>query len=783
MSSFEVNNSITLDPCTKISTFEKLGNYILNFEQCDIKETICRIVAIVLLGPPLIIPLGLTCTAIDITQDCLIPSLKKAKLHAMLQYYKALPSRWGWGKVSVRYAIQFIQDLEKHNIPSQTMVKKTYNTYRFLQRWQALPDEDQIGLLKLFNTHDECPLTTTISPKRPQVISELSPTQIQKMYQRIRFSKTFWMELEADTQKAYFTLFLNHQDNENILLTLNILPTRPKAIETLDRTYLQTIHEFIMQDPKKMKEVKLHLQAHYAKAFLQANLPFPQQKKPQASALTTFFSSQLSYLSNYMPTALFHLFPHEEPNFCFPFPNQQTFETLLANPETWNQIKTDEKLNYLYGFYIYNHPIPEGFIQEIDEPLKNYIAHSPNCFARLPKEVQEKLLHNLLITENKVCLDFISESPEYALANLRLGRLLVQKNFTLLEKNETSLRESPAIGIGKDKNHISHVLKVITKHKMINVGENTGLFIPAIGKEYLSQKEVEALGDLMAKIYLSRTLLTGLLFDPRLFKAITELPLSELQKATFSETSLQTHVKTFSKVAQINDALPRYQPLIASISNYESQSQSIQEKFRKEIGSYLQIDPEEPFKKYIDENGNVSEAFMTLIKTGDETFKKKVLTAIFSPKDQQIAKGIFHLGKGLVLGLGKAKWEHILKQPNPSIYLSQKTQGSLDRNLIAEYTYSAENETQKQTTWIKQWILHEASEEELKCFLIWLTAAASMDLEGDPITITKGPNLTVGSCFNTLYLPDDIRKIKDKEGFIRELKKEMRMGQILMNDE
>jgi hypothetical protein len=184
---------------------------------------------------------------------------------------------------------------------------------------------------------------------------------------------------------------------------------------------------------------------------------------------------------------------------------------------------------------------------------------------------------------------------------------------------------------------------------------------------------------------------------------------------------------------------------------------------------------------------------MVAIKKNLSEFKEFFRCFVFSQETSfgQIGKmlaPIHAIAKGMKSichrGFGRAEnihhWDTTTRNIDYQAF-SEKVQGSLDPSIIARqiHSFSPLDEFNKKVRWLKEWIIEEATQDELKAFLKFSTGTSAL-LKGKTIGISHQarPYLPVPkahTCSFTLELapePSQYEFYNDhtKEGFIKTLK-------------
>lgn len=219
--------------------------------------------------------------------------------------------------------------------------------------------------------------------------------------------------------------------------------------------------------------------------------------------------------------------------------------------------------------------------------------------------------------------------------------------------------------------------------------------------------------------------LTGHHFDPAIFKAIHALTPNEID-LPFDQLSWKSLLKMCKAISEGSEH--KFAATICNILLNENPSLNDLTNAAHSLLNLDEISDEE---------------FNFLIAPNNETFlKNKLLTYVLTAESSMgilclrlapihaIAKGM----KSLTLRNNQT-WKMTILSDKPED-LSDKIQGGMNRKLITEsFTYpryfyklpeDSRNRINQQLEWLKGWILNEATDEELKKILKFITGSSSM---------------------------------------------------------
>lgn len=391
-----------------------------------------------------------------------------------------------------------------------------------------------------------------------------------------------------------------------------------------------------------------------------------------------------------------------------------------------------------------------------------------------------------------VVRDGIKHIPEWHLAKLckcLMGGHLLDVKFLMenLEENEGFDRG------GVKRDYITTLVAAIQDSKDLFAAVEGSLKLPRIGRRNDAvipkcTKEEEAtfrnLGYLFAYCHRSTPsggnyedflISTGRFFSDALFKAA--LSINEY------DCSSQVHEQIATILLQALSSSDLAENIVSLLELNENSLKSILDDDEKLYLAALYAGED----AYTDDNGDPD---IEIITNDKAKFIQDLRTGIYKDKDLikelkgiplgSILEPVYQVAKGMQSGMPRG-WSSFRKMDIAAV--SDKIQGSIDRKKIVAgiQVISPDSIVIKKSNWLKKWVENEATDEELKSFLKFVTGGASLP-EGKKLNIaaqTVGqPFPTACTCALILSISGNVNYIKwdkslwddTKESFIRNLK-------------
>ena len=336
----------------------------------------------------------------------------------------------------------------------------------------------------------------------------------------------------------------------------------------------------------------------------------------------------------------------------------------------------------------------------------------------------------------------IENNPSYHLNELvkcinvqRNTERYINGNVSLSVKYlRNDLSEEEGVGIGLVKDYISSLFLAIMEEKSLSfalLGENNLQVPTASKKDEVALKVYEQLGAVMG--FVLDKFVTGVHFHDSLFTLALNFTADELD-ASFEGLSFE-----------------RKLDLAALLAEKQNLDKNYFGSFQILINAYNNWD----FKKI---SGEVKEALKTLDFEFEETEKdikecvKTGLEEFITSMETQL-RGIHAVAKGIKSACKKGcmnvylsindHWNTYRQAKTPEEF-SKRLQGSVDKEtVVASIKYSEDEnaEVQKKAEWLKSWLLHEATKEELHQFLMFVAGGSLIE------------NATIAICGSDTKLP------------------------------
>lgn len=434
--------------------------------------------------------------------------------------------------------------------------------------------------------------------------------------------------------------------------------------------------------------------------------------------------------------------------------------------------------------------IPEGDIPLFDAVLEEAYRFSSSYSGDKIRIIREGVIHIPEWHLNELCKRIKMD-----------GDLSVQ----FLSEDLTEVPGSDQGGVKRD--YLEVLVSSLKESKALFVSAEGSLKLPRILRDkdckapifYCNEDEIATfnnLGCLFQKCYESmdfenangyvvNLITTGCYFSDALFKAILSINLREL---TSNDRAKE---ETYVKIAKIllahldTEGTPYIKKYINFLDLTCRSLQALCES--NDSGALAELVSIAGYNNYTDEDGD---PLIEKIKENKQGFIDDLNASIF--RDKVLVKKLNGVSLGAILdpvyqvaqGFMKANswmWDiYVRKDP---VMVSNKIQGSLDRQKIEKSIVCNDNDSNviKKAEWIKEWVKEEATDEELKAFLRFVTGGASLP-EGKELQITAQalgqPYPTACTCGLGISVSDQMKYYgwkKDKwdgnkKDFIRNLK-------------
>lgn len=284
----------------------------------------------------------------------------------------------------------------------------------------------------------------------------------------------------------------------------------------------------------------------------------------------------------------------------------------------------------------------------------------------------------------------------------------------------------------------------------------------------------------------------GRQFNDVLFKAVLSLTADEIN-TPFDQLSLDTQLKLFKALAvpEINldyniyaDRI-KYLIQLAPLSSLDGLTDQELKKIATQV-LYAEVLPQE----FVDDDLDMP--IVAAIRKDPEKFKKALFDSIFNVKLEgglciaELLAPIHAIAQGMKSFCQppvNEVWDKKIMKNDPNAF-SAKVQGSVDRqeivNHIAFSLMPVNSIAQKKTEWLKEWLLHDASDEDVRNFLKYATGSSSLPKEKN-ITVYQQftdiiPFPKASTCALAVYISGEPKSSymdyddATKENFIRGLK-------------
>jgi hypothetical protein len=312
---------------------------------------------------------------------------------------------------------------------------------------------------------------------------------------------------------------------------------------------------------------------------------------------------------------------------------------------------------------------------------------------------------------------------------------------------------------GLSRDYFDDLCEAITKSPKLKFQkiDTSSLVIPRTHRGYvagqtlpnLDDKSIASyahLGGLFMYCYLSQaqhshwdlSCMTGLHFDDALFKAMLCLTAEEIT-LSFYDLSLKTQLKMCHALATAHDE-PIYKRWVELLQKDRLSDKELQEA--AESACYGGCLPEDLITK----EGNPDSALIQKNPAKVKQALKDILFGSTGAKGQfgaQLAP-IHAMAQGMLSLCASEQqelaWNNLFLNMDFREF-SKKVQGSIDRQEISNsfvlnpgLSGAQKKEIEKKTTWLKEWLLHEASDDDIRHFLKFVTGSSCL-LKGKKITV------------------------------------------------
>lgn len=414
--------------------------------------------------------------------------------------------------------------------------------------------------------------------------------------------------------------------------------------------------------------------------------------------------------------------------------------------------------------------IPEQFSPILKSVFEIAIARASRYGSYSARIVQSSISEFPVWHLNQISKKMISEELRYYRWNYE---------FVFLTD---SLSKQPGLDAGGlSRGYLNSLMGSLQNQASLFHEAKDGLKVPRIERQgadaavldcsYKEAKVYHNMGMLMRCCHNDYASMTGVYFNDILFNLALDFSYSELH-TSFSALSSDVHVRLVEKLIQ---GL-QFDPESTELRNIQTCLKLLDKTYVDSLQdtSELMI-PVLGFEMedYLD--NSMMNVDLDKIKENREKFIEELHHHIFTQKGfisqlngasiGEILSPIYHMARGMAVNDEKS-WAIIRSKNYRS--LSTRVQGELNRKVILDSIVSRTHI--REATWLKEWIEHEATNEDLTNFLKFVTGSTGLPF-GSVIKIKKSygesPYPISHTCFFQLELSDNN---PNKESFIEKLK-------------